>query len=390
MTNSIQFDGLRIELQQTAKSIDGLVHFPEAFKRSSVAIACRVADVVPSTTRPAAARPGRRERAVQAYRDAIAADPGGKRGPIAKRVAAAFGCSARAIQMWVRKASLGDTLVKPSRNAIDGDDDNIEPAIRVCAYWCFRIGNLPTIDTRHVMLALDTVRKHNLEDILAVIDFYYSYDCNRDRFPFKKLSNWLRYEFDKWLYRARHASANRQARAAADRPKHFVKTGPPATDPVEAMRARRRDVRCDGHWICPEPPSPTFDLTAVGRAAHQASRMGLPDVVDALTRSLAGTEPTTIDQALQGMPDGFRVMLLNASKNDSNARREAIATQAVWFDQLPQSVRNNATFMVDAWIKEHVGSTQGQADARRVDIVLQAIRRRTCGRDPALLSSQPL
>lgn len=89
------------------------------------------------------------------------------------------------------------------------------------------------------------------------------------------------------------------------------------------------------------------------------------------------------------MPDGFRVMLLNASKGDSRARLEAIATQAVWFDQLPQSVRNNATFMVDAWIKEHPRSTRTQADARRVDIALRAIRRRTCGRDPDLLSSQP-
>ena len=90
----------------------------------------------------------------------------------------------------------------------------------------------------------------------------------------------------------------------------------------------------------------------------------------------AGSEPATIESALQGMPDGFRCMLLKAVGNDRTARLEAIATQGLWLDHLPQSVRNNADFMVNAWVKDHRGCTQAQADARRVDIVLRLIQTR--------------
>ena len=50
-SSRIQFDGLTIELQQTARSIDGLVHFPAAFNRPPIATRSIWYELLPQNVR---------------------------------------------------------------------------------------------------------------------------------------------------------------------------------------------------------------------------------------------------------------------------------------------------------------------------------------------------
>ena len=72
--------------------------------------------------------------------------------------------------------------------------------------------------------------------------------------------------------------------------------------------------------------------------------------------SAANLAPATIDESLTAMSDGYRVMLLSARQGDRKARQQAIATMPMWFDDLPQTVRNNITFKVDARLPQNVSA----------------------------------
>lgn len=104
--------------------------------------------------------------------------------------------------------------------------------------------------------------------------------------------------------------------------------------------------------------------------------MGLPEASDALVTSTT-PEPTTIDEAMTAMKDGFRSTLLNAGRT---ARSEAIATMPLWWDQLPETVRNNVSFRVDAWRRDHPRATTAHLAGVRFDLFLQAMQRENCVR----------
>ena len=50
-----------------------------------------------------------------------------------------------------------------------------------------------------------------LADILATIDCYYAWPSDRERYPFKPFSRWLRHDFDKWVCRAADDADYRRA-----------------------------------------------------------------------------------------------------------------------------------------------------------------------------------
>ncbi len=90
--------------------------------------------------------------------------------------------------------------------------------------------------------------------------------------------------------------------------------------------------------------------------------------------------PETIDQALRRMDDAYRVMLLAAARGDKHARRQTIATVELWWESMPQAIRNNLDFKAAAWRRDHPHVTDALITARRVDMMLAEVAKRPPGR----------
>ena len=79
------------------------------------------------------------------------------------------------------------------------------------------------------------------------------------------------------------------------------------------------------------------------------------------------------------MDDSYRRMLIGAAHGDHDAREQAVATMPLWWDSLPQAERNNIKFRVDARRRDHRGTGDAVANARRLDMLLSTIRNRKSG-----------
>lgn len=401
MKDRIQFDGITIDLKRTGTAITGHARFLDVYHRDPVTIALTVGVAHPHRSRsdpaaphqPTAARPDHRTKAVEFYYELVAGYPRRRRKDLAQIVANQYNVSVRTIQLWVRNESLEGGAAVPGRQTrfstcIAANDEHLDAAILIAAWWAFRIGRIERIQNAHVSLGLDLRRRYSATDILGTIDYYYAYNCDRDEFPFIPFSRWVRYHFDKWLHRARKdaglALARKEARDALRTVNRKTVPPPNAPDPVTRKRdAHRRYAVGRTDRVRPERTS----LAAVGKAAEQLRAMHLPELADSLITSAATPAPTTLDDCLTAMPDGDRVTLLRAVKGNTKSRQEAIATMPLWFDSLPESLRNNIDFKVDAWHRAHPRAKRRDLAARRVDLALVAIRKRHCGRTPRPLLS---
>ena len=116
----------------------------------------------------------------------------------------------------------------------------------VCAWWAFRIGNVDDIDRKMMHAAVEHLIRpgYQVADLLATIDCYYSWQCDRARFSFKPFARWARYDSPvPWLYRA--CDENDYRRGLDTMGNQRVPLQSPATVrslDVPDARARRREA----------------------------------------------------------------------------------------------------------------------------------------------------
>ncbi len=85
--------------------------------------------------------------------------------------------------------------------------------------------------------------------------------------------------------------------------------------------------------------------------------------------------PQTIAEALGRLPDNERVMLLRAAQGDREAREQAIATIALWWDAMPQTIRHNIDFRVaQGWKREHSNASARTVSARKFHMLISKLR----------------
>ena len=119
-------------------------------------------------------------------------------------------------------------------------------AVMVCAWWAFRIGNVDDIDRKMMHAAVEHLIRpgYQVADLLATIDCYYSWQCDRARFSFKPFARWARYDSPvPWLYRA--CDENDYRRVLDAMRNQRVPLQSPATVrslDVPDARARRREA----------------------------------------------------------------------------------------------------------------------------------------------------
>ena len=157
-----------------------------------------------------------RLKLVELWRAACEAAPTIPRAIHARALArsSATKCSVRSLQLWASKLdALGpegliDGYIPAPRKVLSLTGDLASDAVKVCAWWSFRIGNNPSIDTKMLYSAagligpIGPIGPIPVADILATIDCYYAWPCDRSRMPFKPFARWIRYDFQKWLLRA--------------------------------------------------------------------------------------------------------------------------------------------------------------------------------------------
>ncbi len=200
---SIAFCGLRVFAQRNGTEVSGHVDFPyETYGRSSVPIdyqSTRPGDTADSQPTNIDSRTTERANAVAAYHQALADDPDASKLATARQIAQRFGVCPRSIQAWVFRAEtegnagLRARHTKPPRKVGSFDPSHAQDAVLVTAWWCFRIGNVDSIDAKVLTPVVQLIADgFSAADLLAVIDCYYSWPCDRSVYPFKKFAKWLK------------------------------------------------------------------------------------------------------------------------------------------------------------------------------------------------------
>jgi len=360
-------------------------------------------------------------------------------------------CSWRTIQMWASKLdALGpegliDGYIPAPKKVLTLDGRLASDAVLVCAWWSFRIGNNDSIDTKmmhsaaglltsplakgghrrveassssvsSVVLpsslrasvpepALYAKRQGCLPtppsslrasmpsclpvaDILAVIDCYYAWPCNRSRMPFKPFSRWVRYDFEKWLFRA--AAENDYRRTIAEqRDDHRAVDPIPGVDkPVPLMDPPYLSP-CQGETqrggvtsrlrAC--PPSKTRRRDALDRSTRQSIRALSPPLVrggQGGVQSPTG-DRSTVAEALVSLDDSYRIMLLRAAAGDSDAKRQALSTMPLWWCIIPDEVRSGIERATDIPLSERRPGDDRRIALARLRLFLPTLRRSKAG-----------
>ncbi len=344
---------------------------------------------------------------VQRYRHLLETNQGTAKHKIAERVAreSAIRVSVRSVQLWDQKFEIEGVdglrdkyTARPSRIATLPEDIE-QRALFISVWWAFRIGNCCRIDTAMILTSAKLVREATtIADIIATIDCYYSHECDRQRYPFKPFARWAKYDFTKWLYRAAD-QADYRRQAAKVREGH-VPLQSPATirQPIVTdqktrsrdannHRTRRNIQKLSGVNGSSRTGKPSTDdakhfadakkLEAMG--AKPAARKMRSKIDTGVPAMAACNEPKTIADSLGLLDDTYRVMLIKAAQGERYARNEASATLPLWWETMPQTIRNNIDFRVDHWRKTFPRATDHDADRRRLYMLLPEIRRRGCG-----------
>jgi len=305
-----------------------------------------------------------------AYLDICDADPDTPKVVHARHLAGEAKVSVRSIQLWARKLetqgeqALRDRCVKPPRKVPIFCPEHAKDALLVCAWWAFRIGNCQTIDTKMMAAAVALIRHgYDVADLLATIDCYYSYDCNRERYPFKPFGRWARYELDKWVHRAADQADYR--RSVAEGRREQIPLREPLTRTVDdlgrtmtASTTRQRRAR---------NPRLRADIASVA-SAPCGGRTEQPSAISAIS---AVKGPQSIAESLQALEESWRLMLLRAAGRDGDlttteARHQALATWALWWPQMPTGVTGPIDMVIDDWCERHKLDPDG--DPRHLEV----------------------
>jgi len=303
---------------------------------------------------------------VTRWRELCSQNPKTSRLSLANRVAdsAPIKCSPRSLQAWSRKldiegpAGLCDRYVPAPPAVLSLGPQMASDAVLVCAWWSFRIANADTIDTPMMHSAAGLFRPSSprpsvpsslpVADILATIDCYYSWPCNRQRFPFKPFARWARYDFEAWLFRACDENDYRRE----------CSTAAPGCVPLRSPQTIR--------W--PDVPDPRSRKRDVYDRCTRAAIACHPERSEGSTRN-----PSPLVAWLQFLDPRWRGYFLRIAKGDRHAKFELIATLRLWWDGLPESVRGDIDFRIEAWTKDR-SRTETQIATRRVLSLIPRLR----------------
>jgi len=322
--------------------------------------------------------------------------------------------SYRTLQAWTKRFELHgpddlkDKYVKPAKRLLTLTADQALSAIKVCCWWKFRVGRATTINNTIMHAAVALLDSgYYLADIIATIDCYYAWPCDRLKFAFKPFVRWSKYDFQKWLYRACDENDYRRGLEAA---RHQVPLQAPATtrssdvaDPKMRKRetlhrGTRRAIR-DLHPVDSDAPrTPVEPLSNSFRAAPVRKRaplqdaaklrkMGCDRAADDTVKAVAPgptpmsliANPKTIAEALGTLDDAYRRLLLSAAHGNREACEQSVATMPLWWDSMPVVERNNIEFRINAWKEDHPRVTDKQLAARKVAMLLPKIRSHKSG-----------
>ena len=489
--------------------VDGRLAVPIDYRRTDLPEPSRDSEGAVSACLDAKAQ--RRLDMVKRWQSLCASHPESTRAELARRAMSEQGlkCGVRTLQLWASKyetggdSALADNYDPRPRSVLSLDRDRCADAVKVCAWWAFRIGRVNGIDSSMIHSAASIVTSCRrasapsrlpAADVFAAIDCYYAYPCDRAKMPFKPFARWAKYDFEKWLFRACDENDYRRAMFSDSDPARSPepsrtpegdrtssvkpKTSPTANSPGEEaesfrpvnrdvplqttttvlrsptpdVRARKRDVhhranrrairdfgvaslaRCrvcgctdddcriciqrtgrPCHWVEPDlcsacdstfPASPVAgseprpsgsvcnskpqskienrqvrDAARVlrGIGLREASRVIAASIDTGMTALAAVKEPATITVAVGALEDGYRTMLVAASKGDRSAFKQAVATIVLWWDRMPQRVHNNIDFQVDAWRSESPSRRRSLVARRKVGMLLNAWKREPVG-----------
>jgi len=394
---SMDLVGLRVYAARTDDRVTGRVEFPhETNGRSSCPIDYHSRRPQSPTPNPQSAtddRAARRLQLVRRWQQLCRDNPGLSKTALAERLATAetdLKVSTSSLRVWARKletegpGGLRDRYVKPPRKILTIDAARATNAVKVCAWWAYRIGNAESIDTKLLHSAVALLEAgHAVADIIATIECYYSYSCDRARYPFLPFARWAKYHFEKWVLRACDENDYRRAQQAKARKREVLHRG---------TRRAIRDLSENPSGVAPvsnrcsgvAPVSNRCSSSQVAQALRffgepEAARREIAAGAPGLPALAANRDPQTIAESLGTLDDGYRRVLLEAAHGDRHARDQAIATLPLWWDALPQTVRHNIGFKVDAWQADHPRVTARQLAARKLDMLLPAIRNRQTG-----------
>ena len=325
---------------------------------------------------------------VTRWRDLCSADPKLSRHILAKAVAsqATIRCSVRSLQLWAQKldtlgaASLSDNYAAAPRKLLALDAPSASDAVSVCAWWAFRIGNVETIDATMMFHAHQTRgRAPCLADVLAAIDCYYSWDTDRARYPFKVFARWAKYDFETWLGRSRDKDDYRQGKAQERVELQGGDVSDHQFSGVPDARTRKRDTRDRSTRSQIEALRSEPRVEATGCSEPHASASGAVPInnpASSLRRSVASSLPTSsVHEAILSLDDRLRMMLFSAARNDVTAQAQAVSTMPLWWDKMPESVRNNIAVRSECWMRAHKGASDRAVRAVQLTMLIAELKR---------------
>jgi hypothetical protein len=359
---------------------------------------------------------------VNRWRTLCADNPRIPRKALAERVAASapMKCRWRSLQLWSAKLdALGpegliDGYIPAPKKVLALTGDLAADAVKVCAWWSFRIGNNPAIDTKMVHSAASLFSEPRpagsgplqptidnrqsaipVADVMATIDCYYAWPCDRTRMPFKPYSKWVRYDFEKWLLRAaaendyRRTIAEQRGQKTAVDPIPAVARPVPLLDPPSLSPCQGETQR--GRLLsslrgC--PPSKTRRRDVLDRSTRESLR-ALGEPRTSVRAALSEPRPSgsgdvapierPIALALASLDDSYRVMLLRAAAGDSDARRQAVSTFPLWWDKMPGDDRLRIETATEIPLSARRPGDEGRMMLARVRLFLPLLKRRRAG-----------
>ena len=300
-----------------------------------------------------------RLKMVQRWRTLCVSDRDVTRLEHARRV----GCPLRTLQAWERKletegeAGLANRYEPAPRKVLSLDAALAKDAITICAWWCFRIGNADVIDSKMMHSAASIrPRAEYMRDILATIESYFSWPTDRAKMPFKPFPRWAKWDFDKWLYRALSAPPSDISNLKSAVPLQPPLTVIPRDESTPDSKVRKREVR---------------NFATRRAIASLAPPNAAPLPYPCHPERSEGSLPA----ALLTFPDHHRWMLIRAARGDADAVNQAVVTMPIWWDKLPEQLRNNIDARADAWKREHPTVTNYAVAGRKLAMLGPSIRR---------------
>lgn len=331
-SNPPQFDiaGVKVFADRVGDQVTGHVQFPyRVYGRGAIPINYRSArpsadPALKSQISNSDSKAATRLALVNTWNRLCAENPNMTRAEVGRMVAktSATKCSLRSLEAWSKSlrssgaVGLEDQYTPRPRRVLSLSGELAADAVKICAWWAFRIGNASTIDSK-MMHTAAALAGRGVANVLSAIDRYYSWPCNRHKMPFKSFARWAKYDFDTWLVRAAdlHDQRTNSVSPAYDADNH--------QSPHDEFTHRPVPLQRWAHLSTDQLPSlPPSDRTR----ARDARDRGTVQAIAAL-----GPKEDPCTAVLAPLDDAFRAMLIRASFKDSDAIGQAVATLPIWW-----------------------------------------------------------